>query len=210
MSIQVPFALELTGVAVFAVSGALTAARKQMDPLGFALLATVAGVGGGTLRDVMLGQPVFWIVDPSDPAMCVFVGLATFLIGLRFRPTSRGLARALVWADAAGLAIFAVSGAQKALLSGAHPVTAVVLGAMTATFGGVVRDILAGERPLILHREIYVTAAALGSGAFVLAVWLGLPPLAAAAAGVGSAFLLRALAILRDWSLPAFPGGAQG
>lgn len=200
-----PYGVEAIGVAVFALSGALTAARKGMDPLGFALLATVAGVGGGTFRDLLLGRPVFWILDPTDPAICIVVGLATFVVGLRFAPTGRALTRLLVWADAAGLAIFAVSGAQKGLLAGAHPVTAIVLGALTATFGGVVRDVLAGEIPLVLRREIYVTAAALGAATFVGATFLGANNAAAVLCGVAASFGLRALALLRDWSLPAFP-----
>lgn len=210
MSGHFPQWLEWVGVAVFALSGALTAARRGMDPVGFAFLATVAGVGGGTLRDLLLGRPVFWIVDPVDPAICVVLGLAAFVVGMRIAPARKGFRRALVWADAGGLAIFAVSGAQKALAAGAHPLTAVVLGALTATFGGILRDILAGEPPLVLHREIYVTAAALGAAAYVGASLLGVPPLAATLSGVAAGFLLRALAIARDWSLPAFPTRRQG
>jgi uncharacterized membrane protein YeiH len=200
-----PLVLEWIGVAVFALTGSLTAARKGMDPLGFALLATVTGVGGGTLRDVLLGQPAGWVSDPTGPIICMVVGLATFLIGPRVSATPRGAFRLLMWADGAGLAIFAVAGAQKALAAPSHPFTAIVFGAITATFGGVVRDILAGETPLVLRREIYVTAAALGAGVFVALHAAGASEGVATLGGVAMAFGLRALAIARDWSLPTYP-----
>jgi uncharacterized membrane protein YeiH len=200
-----PLFLEWIGVAVFALTGSLTAARKGMDPLGFALLATVTGVGGGTLRDVLLGQPAGWVSDPSGPIICMAVGLATFIIGPHVSATPRGAFRLLMWADGAGLAIFAVAGAQKALAAPSHPFTAIVFGAITATFGGVVRDVLAGETPLVLRREIYVTAAALGAAVFVALHALGLSDGLATLCGVAMAFGLRGLAIARDWSLPTYP-----
>ena len=208
MSGYFPIYLEWLGIAVFALTGALTAARKGMDPLGFALLATVTGVGGGTLREVLLGRPATWIADPTAPAICIIVGFATFAIGRSYTPTRKGAFRMLMWADGLGLAIFAVSGAQTALLASAHPVTAIVLGALTATFGGIVRDVLAGEIPLVLRREIYVTAAALGAGVYVGLEQLGHEGALAALAGVAAGFTLRALAIARDWSMPAYPPSA--
>jgi uncharacterized membrane protein YeiH len=204
-----PIWLESLGVAVFALSGALTAARKRMDPFGFAFLAAVTGIGGGTLRDVLLGRPVSWIADPTNPLICIAVGLAAFAIGARYAPSNANFTRTLLWADAGGLAIFAVSGAQTALLAGAHPVTAVVLGTLSATFGGIARDVLAREVPLVLRREIYVTAATLGASIYVAAFYIGYPAGLGALAGVSAGFLLRALAISRDWSLPAFPGGKR-
>ena len=207
---DIGFLVERIGVAVFALSGALVAARKGMDPFGFALLATVTGVGGGSLRDVLLGRPAFWIQDPTDPVICVAVALALYFHGRR-----RGLAffggggRILVWADAMGLAIFAVVGSATALAAGAPPITAVVLGTLTATFGGIIRDILAGDVPLVLHREIYVTAAFLGAAVHAGAVSAGLPGFIAGAAGIASAFVLRALAILKDWSLPPYVEGGR-
>lgn len=209
MSAHFPQWLDWIGVAVFALSGALTAARKRMDPFGFAFLAAVTGVGGGTLRDVLLGRPVAWVSDPTSPAICVIVGLAAFVIGARYAPANANLTRPLLLADAAGLAIFAVSGAQTALLAGAHPLTAVVLGTLSATFGGIARDVLAGDPPLVFHREIYVTAAALGATVYVAAAYVGYPATYGALAGVCAGFVLRTLAILRDWSLPAFPGARR-
>jgi uncharacterized membrane protein YeiH len=206
VSAHFPQWLEWIGVAVFALSGALTAARKRMDPFGFAFLAAVTGVGGGTLRDVLLGRPVAWVLDPTSPAICVIVGVLAFIIGARFAPANVNVTRPLLWADAVGLAIFAVSGAQTALLAGAHPLTAVVLGTLSATFGGIARDVLAGDPPLVFHREIYVTAAALGATVYVAASYADYPATYGALAGVKAGFVLRALAIARDWTLPAFPG----
>jgi uncharacterized membrane protein YeiH len=198
--------VEWIGVGVFALTGALVAARKNMDPFGFALLATVTGIGGGSVRDVLLGLPVFWIANPTDVLICASVGVATYVAGMRIHGFMAALhpRPLLLWADALGLAIFAVTGAQKALQSGAHPITAIVLGTLTASFGGIIRDILAGEPPLVLHREIYVTAASAGAGGFALATLAGLPSPVAGATGFGVGFTLRALAILRDWSLPPF------
>src|SRR5690349_20433550 len=149
------------GVGVFALTGALVAARKGMDPFGFALLGTVTGIGGGTIRDMLLAQPVACVHDPTVVIVCVGVSVITFALGPRLPTLIGGASRSmlLLCADALGLAIFAVSGTAKALSVGAHPFTAVVLGTLTASFGGIIRDILAGEVPLVLHREIYVTAA---------------------------------------------------
>ena len=197
----------LIGLVVFALTGALVAARKGMDPFGFMLLAAVTGVGGGALRDMLLGVPVSWIVAPTPLMVCVATGAATFAIG-RLVPGFVPLLErrhTLLWADAAGLAIFAVTGAERALSVGAHWASAIVLGAMTASFGGVVRDVLAGDTPLILHREIYVTAAALGAAVVVALRASGVDPGLAQAAAIAAGFGLRALAIAFDWSLPGFP-----
>lgn len=202
-----PLWLESIGVAVFALSGALTAARKRMDPFGFAFMAAVTGIGGGTLRDVLLGRAASWTVDPTNPLICIVVGIAAFVLGARFAPKNANFTRALLWADAGGLAIFAVSGAQTALFVGAHPVTAVVLGTMSATFGGIARDVLAREVPLVLRREIYVTAAALGATVYVVTHYMGYSTTLGALAGVAAGFALRALALRFDWTLPAFPRG---
>ena len=111
----------------------------------------------------------------------------------------------LLWADALGLALFAVIGTQKALAAGAPSLSAVALGTVTAAFGGIIRDILAATTPLVLRQEIYVTAAALGATVQVIALIAGLDTIVAGAIGFLAAFVLRALAILRRWSLPAFP-----
>ncbi len=199
---------ETIGVAVFALSGALMAARKGMDPFGFALLATLTGVGGGTLRDLLIGaRPVFWVGDPTDVLVCLIVAELVFALGPRRVAALEGgrRGRVLLWADALGLALFAITGTVKALAAGVPALSAVALGTVTAAFGGIIRDIVAGTTPLVLRQEIYVTAAALGAAVLVGLRGSGLDPVWSAALGFAAAFTLRALALLRGWSLPAFP-----
>ena len=163
-------AIDWFGMAVFAVTGALVASRKRMDIFGFMLLGCVTGMGGGTLRDAMLGAlPVFWVREPVYLAICAGVSAATFF--LAHIPESRY--RVLLWLDAAGLALFCVVGADRALTAGASAFIAIAMGVVTGTFGGVMRDILGGESPLILRREIYVTAALVGAAVFVGLLALG-------------------------------------
>ena len=141
-------ALDLLGVAVFAVTGALTASRKRMDIFGFALLATVTGIGGGTLRDLLVGVPVNWVSDPLQAIVCVCVAAVVFF-------TAHILAsryRLVLWFDALGRSVFAVSGAQVAHGAGTGAFVAVVMGVVSATFGGIIRDLLGGESMLILRR----------------------------------------------------------
>jgi uncharacterized membrane protein YeiH len=193
--------LDWFGLVVFATTGALVASRKEMDIFGFALLATAAGIGGGTLRDVLLGQlPVFWVQQPAYLLVCV--GVAALLFFTAHIPQSR--LTLLLWLDAIGLALFAVTGAEKAQLAGAGPVVAVAMGVMTATFGGIIRDILGGETPIILSREIYVTAALLAALVFVAGLALGLTHPVALVSGFVAGFVLRAAALTWGWSLPRY------
>ncbi len=202
----IPDSVEWIGIAVFALSGALTAARKHMDPFGFSLLATVTGIGGGTLRDVLLAQPVFWVNDPTDLLICIGVGVSVFILGSAYQGLEARLVRQniFLWADALGLAIFAVTGTNKALNASAHPVAAVVLGTLAASFGSIIRDILSGEIPMLLHKEIYVTAAFVAAVIYVTGLHFTFGAPFAAALGIAAGFTLRALAISRNWSLPSF------
>src|SRR5438270_11752685 len=137
-------AIDWFGPAVFAVTGALVASRKRMDITGFILLGCVTGMGGGSLRDAMLGAlPVFWVRQPVYLAICVAVSAATFF--LAHIPESRY--RVLLWLDAAGLALFCVVGADSALTAGASESIAVAMGVMTANFGGAIPDIIRGGGP---------------------------------------------------------------
>lgn len=193
--------LDLAGVAVFAVTGALVASRKQMDIVGFALLATVTGIGGGTLRDLVLGTlPVFWVQQPLYVAVCVAVAAVVFFTA--HIPESRY--RLLLWLDALGLSFFCVVGADKALAAGAGAFIAIVMGVITATFGGVVRDVLGGEIPVILRKEIYATAAFAGAAAFVAGMLAGIPAVAAALGGFAICLVIRGAALQRGWSLPVY------
>jgi uncharacterized membrane protein YeiH len=193
--------LDWFGLCVFALTGALVASRKQMDIVGFALLGSVTGIGGGTIRDVLMGAlPVFWVQKPAYLLTCVLVSCAAFFVAHLVQSRQR----LLIWADAVGLALFSVTGADIAQAHGAGSVIAIALGVATATFGGIIRDILGGDVPVILRREIYVTAALLGSSVFTLCLHLGLAKNLSLAAGFMAALALRAAAIRFDLSLPIF------
>jgi uncharacterized membrane protein YeiH len=193
--------LDGLGIVVFAVTGALVASRKQMDIVGFALLGIVTGVGGGTLRDLLLGiSPVFWVREPTSVLVCAGVAAITFFSA--HIPQSRY--NLVLWLDAVGLAVFTVTGAETALKAGVSAPVACVMGVITATFGGIIRDILGGESPIILRREIYVTAALLGAIVLVGLQRLGAPRDIAAAAALASAFALRGAALTWRWSLPRY------
>ncbi|MDQ2694483.1 MAG: trimeric intracellular cation channel family protein [Pseudomonadota bacterium] len=202
--------LDYFGVIVFAVSGALVAARARMDMVGFALLGIVTGIGGGTLRDVLLGRlPVFWIERPIYVVLCIGGATATFFAV----PFVTSRLRALLWADAVGLAVFAVTGTEIARAAGAPPLIAALMGVMTATFGGIIRDVLCREVPLILLKEIYATAALAGALVYILCVQAGVAQPGAVLAGCLVTFAARGVALVYGLSLPAFthphdrPGG---
>jgi uncharacterized membrane protein YeiH len=196
--------LDTLGLVAFAITGALAASRQQMDITGFVLLAVATGVGGGTLRDLVLGlTPVFWARDPAPVLLCAVTGALGFFIA----HLTASRIRLVLWCDAAGLAVFSVLGTETALLAGAHPAVAVALGVATATLGGVIRDVLSAESPMILRREIYITAAFAGAMVFLLAVHFGLPREIAVTAGGATCFGLRGAALMRGWSLPRYGGG---
>lgn len=193
--------LDLAGIAVFAASGALAAARQRMDAIGFILVAAIAGFGGGTLRDLLLGRvPPFWLRDPAWLAVASGVAVLVFFAAHRLESRFR----ALLWADAIGLALYAVLGAEIALLAGSPPWAAVLLGVVTATFGGVARDVICNEVPLLLRKEVYALAALAGAAAFVALQRQGLWRDPALLTGMTVAFGIRAVAIARGWSLPAY------
>ena len=193
--------IDHAAIAVFAISGALVASRKQMDAVGFILIAVVTGFGGGTMRDLLLGRtPVFWLRAPDLLAVAMVAAVLVFFTAHLFNNRFR----ALLWADAVGLSIYAVLGAEIALIAGANPWAAVILGVVTATFGGIVRDVICNEIPLILRREIYATAAAAGAAVFVILRLEGVWREPAFLAGALTCFLIRAAAIQRGWSLPGY------
>lgn len=193
--------LDIAGIAVFAASGALVASRKQMDAVGFVLIAAVTAFGGGTVRDLLLGRvPPFWLRDPTWLAVASAVAILVFFTAHRIESRFR----ALLWADAVGLALFAVLGAEIALLAGATPWAAVLLGVATATFGGAARDVICNEVPLLLRKEIYALAALAGAAVFVALRINGVWRDPALLAGLAVAFGIRAVAIARGWSLPAY------
>ena len=191
--------LDYCGVAVFAVTGALAAARRKYDIVTLAFFAAVTGIGGGTLRDLLIGAPVFWVQDAGYIAVCIAAAGAVWAVGVKAWRMD-----ALLWLDAVGLAAYSVVGASKAASYGLSPLVAVVMGVLTASFGGIVRDVLAGEPSVLLRKEIYVTAALVGASLFVILRLVGLPDLWAGVIGALAAFVIRGGALRFGWTLPGF------
>jgi len=197
--------LDMAGVAVFAVSGALAAARAKQTIVTFAFFAAVTGIGGGTLRDLLIGAPVFWVGRSDYLGVCLVAAAAVWVLRAdRWRLAS------LLWFDAIGMAAYAVIGAAKADGYGVPPLPSIVMGVLSASFGGIVRDVLAGEPSILMRREIYISAAALGATTYVLLVQLGATAWVAGGLGVAMGFGLRALAIGRGLALPGYKGGGGG
>jgi uncharacterized membrane protein YeiH len=197
--------LDWLGIIAFTVTGALVASRKQMDLIGFIVLGTATGIGGGTLRDVLLGLPVFWVGEPAYLITCALVSVLVFFAA--HIPQSRY--RYVLWLDAIGLALFAVTGTERAVHAGADFTVAVAMGVITATFGGIVRDLLGGESPVILSREIYASAALAGAVALVVLTAAGAPRELAVGAGFAIGLLIRAAALRYGWSLPRYRQGPR-
>ena len=195
-------ALDFAGVFVFAVSGALAGGRKNLDLFGVFVVAVVTAIGGGTLRDLLLGRlPVFWVREPEYLAVVAAATVATILFTrLRMPRENRLLA-----ADALGLALFSVTGAQIAETATDAKLVVVLMGAVTAAAGGMLRDVLCGEVPMILHgRELYATAALAGAAAYVGLFAAGAARPLAAAAGILTTLVLRTLSLRRGLGLPAY------
>ena len=193
--------LDLGGTAVFALSGALVAAGKRQTLVTFAFFALVTGVGGGTVRDLLIGAPVFWMTGTAVPLVCLAMAAVVFAT-----PPVWWSGRALAWLDAAGLGAYAVFGAAKSLAAGVDPLPAAVMGVVTACVGGIVRDVLTDEPSILMRPELYVTAAALASGLFVGLDAAGVAVPLAAALSALAGFGLRAAAIRWRLALPAHPG----
>ena len=185
------------GTFVFALSGGIAAVRRDMDLFGVIMLAFLPAVGGGTLRDLLLDVPVFWLEDTWALLFALAGGLAAF-----FAASTIDAWKPLRWADAAGLALFAVAGAAKAAELGFNIVVMLLMGIITATFGGLLRDVVANREPLILKEDIYATAALLGGGAFALLSAVSETEPFAFLGGCLAAFALRGAAILFQWELP--------
>ena len=196
------YLLDLLGVAVFSISGALAAGRRGLDLIGVIVLGTVTAIGGGTIRDLLLNrQPIFWLADPAY--LIVIVGSALLTVAYaRWRPAPHA---ALLVADALGLALFSVAGAQIAEASALPAVSCILLGTVTGTAGGAVRDILGAEVPLVLRRgNLYATAAIAGTTAYFLLEALGVARVRASPAGMLVCAGLRFASIWWGFKLPVF------
>jgi uncharacterized membrane protein YeiH len=194
------YLLELGGVAVFAISGVLAAGRKSLDLLGAAVIAVVTAIGGGTLRDVLLDRhPIFWIADPAY----LWVILAATAVTLGYVRLWIASRRALLIADALGLAFFTIGGVEIAQQAGHSDLIALLMGTITGVAGGVLRDVLLGEIPLIFRPgRLYATAAIVGAGLYLLLAGSGVSEEAAALAGMGATAGLRLTAIFWGLELP--------
>ena len=194
-----PPLFDLGGTAVFAMSGALLAARQRQTFVTMAFFAFVTGVGGGTIRDLLIGVPVFWVRDPWVAPVVLSIALIAW-----FTPTRWWEGRLLEWADAVGLGVFAGLGTAKALAYEVEVVPSILMGVVTGCAGGIIRDVLAGVPSILLRPELYVTAAALTAVLCALGIVAGLPqgPVWAVAALAG--FGLRGAALLWKLELPAY------
>jgi len=191
--------LDIIGTVAFAVSGVLTALNRRMDPFGILIVASAAAIGGGTLRDVLIGVPVMWMHDLTY----LYVILATTIITVPFRKRIRYIRRSLFLFDTIGLALYTVVGVEKGIEAGFSPVICIVLGTMTASFGGVLRDILSNKIPIIFRKEIYATASILGGVTYFILTKTSLSNGLIVIISMVSIMIVRLLAIYFDLSLPS-------
>jgi uncharacterized membrane protein YeiH len=191
---------DIVAAIVFAVSGSLVASRKGMDVMGFMWFAVITGVGGGTVRDLILDLPVFWVQNPAHVSAC----LATAVVMHFVTPLVESRYKTHLWFDAFGLALVTIAGTVKAMDVGAPALVAVAMGAVTGTVGGIIRDTLGHVPSVLLSHEIYITASVVGACTYVGANALGVSRPAGMIAGFVVTFAVRGLAIKYGWSLPVF------
>ncbi len=193
--------LDFLGTAVFAISGALAAMRRKFDPFGVLILASVTAIGGGTLRDVLIGNtPVNWMIHWE---YLIIIFCATF-IAMLFRKKLSFFRKTMFLFDAIGLGIFTIIGVEIGLNSGLHPIICIILGTLSASFGGVLRDILSNEVPLIFHKEIYASLSIIGGIIFYGLLQTALPINVNYVITSSLVVVLRILAVRYQWILPKF------
>jgi uncharacterized membrane protein YeiH len=193
------FFIDMLAAVSFAVSGALVASRKNLDLLGFMWLAVITGVGGGTVRDLILDIPVFWVADPAHIVACLLTAVIMFFVA----PHVASRLKLVLWFDAIGLSFVTVVGTVKGLEHGTGALIAIVMGVMTASVGGIIRDVIGGEISIIMRREIYVTAAVAGAICYIGLTALDTVPAIAAIASFVITLCIRGLAMTFNWSLPS-------
>jgi uncharacterized membrane protein YeiH len=191
---------DVLAAVVFAVSGSLVASRKGLDIMAFMWFAVITGVGGGTVRDLILDVPVFWVQNPVFISACLVTAVVMHFVA----PLVESRYRTLLWFDAFGLALVTVAGTVKASDVGAPALVAIPMGAVTGIVGGILRDTLGHVPSVLLGQEIYVTATVLGACTYVGLNGLGVGRFAAMIAGFFVTFIVRGLAIKYGWSLPVF------
>lgn len=193
--------LDLAGVAVFAASGILATRDRELDLLGVLVVAAITAIGGGTLRDLLLDRhPIFWVVDPRYLTVIMVSAMLTMAYARVREPPNM----AFLAADAMGLALFALSGAQLAQAAQCPTLIVILMGTMTGVTGGILRDAITAHVPLVLRREIYATAAIAGIGLYLALIAWGAPQMLAYGAGMITVVVLRLLAIRWELHLPVF------
>lgn len=196
--------LDILGTMAFAISGVLTALHKRMDPFGVFVIAFATAVGGGTLRDVLIGRtPVGWMRDLNY----VYIIIIGFFLALLFKKKLDKFRTSLLLFDTIGLGVFTLIGLEKGIETGLHPIICVALGTMTACFGGVIRDILCNDIPVIFRKEIYATICIIGGAVFFTLRSLNIPEDIIYLATSGVIITVRLLAVKFRWSLPAVERG---
>ncbi|WP_432458903.1 trimeric intracellular cation channel family protein [Agarivorans sp. QJM3NY_25] len=191
----------LIAVFVFALTGALAAAKRELDILAFIFVGIVTGIGGGTIRDLLLQtEKIFWIADPSYLSVCITASVMTYF----FAHWVIRIDRFLLWLDAAGIALFAVLGTSKALSYEATPLVAILMGVISSTLGSAIRDLMLQTKLVIFEPEIYVTVCLLGSTSYVLLGLLGVNEVHNILLSSSAAFLLRVLALHFELRFPGF------
>ena len=191
---------DILAAIVFAVSGALVASRKGLDVMAFMWFAVITGVGGGTVRDLILNVPVFWVQNPVYVSACLVTAVLMHFVA----PLVESRYKTLLWFDAFGLALVTVAGTVKASDVGAPALVAIAMGAVTGIVGGILRDTLGHVPSVLLRQEIYVTASVLGGCTYVGLNAFGVGRLPAMVAAFLMTFTVRSLAITFGWSLPVF------
>lgn len=194
--------LDYGSVLVFALTGALVASRAQLDPVGFVFMAALTAVGGGTLRDLILNrEAVFWVANPAYVLLAAGAALAVFWTAHLLESRQRWL----IWLDSVALSVAVAAGAGVAMEGGFGPVIVVIMGIATGTFGGLMRDVVGNEVPLVFKQgELYLTAAFGGAVAAVVLSWLGLARAEALIAGALTVWVLRAGSLAFGWRLPLY------
>ncbi|WP_317164063.1 trimeric intracellular cation channel family protein [Cryomorpha ignava] len=195
---DIVYILDIIGVFVFATSGVLTAIDNKFDLVGSAVIGFITALGGGTLRDIMIGQtPVGWMYDVNY----LWTILAALILSYLFRKRIVKLRRSLFVFDTIGIGLFTILGLQRTLATGLDPAIALIMGMVSAVFGGVLRDVLTNEIPLIFRREIYATACLAGGLVFLLLTKFYDHELLAMAISMGTVFIIRYMAVRYNWSL---------
>ncbi|MGO3654766.1 MAG: trimeric intracellular cation channel family protein [Sphingobacterium sp.] len=191
--------LDVIGTMAFAISGGLTAMEKKMDVFGISIVAICTALGGGTLRDMLIGNtPVAWLLNLQN----FYVAILTIIVTIIFRRQLNKLRRSLLLFDTIGMGVFTLIGIQTGVQIGLHPLVCILLGTITACFGGVIRDILCNEIPLIFSREIYATACLVGGALYFLLVRFHLPLDLVYFATIALIITVRLMAVYHHWSLP--------